>query len=119
MKKSELIKIIKEEVNAALREENTSPSSDPACLTSPDHQRGLARQIGSKTDFYTQDQLEEIYNVLGCEKFMKKVYNTLDRMKDSLARFEALEKYLKTPEYQTALKASKNQKIVKAKKIKR
>ena len=117
MKKSELIKIIKEEVNAVLREKEED--KDPACTTSPDHQRGLARQIGSKTALYTQDQLEEIYNVLGCEKFMKKVYNPLNRMKDSLDRSEALEKYLKTPEYQTALKASKNQKIVKAKKIKR
>ena len=112
MKKSELIKIIKEEVNALLREED----KEPACKLGAAQQRDLARQIGSKTALYTQDQLEEIYNVLGCEKFMKKVYNPLNGMKDSIDRSEALEKYLKTPEYQTALKASKqNQKIVKQK----
>ena len=113
MKKSELIKIIKEEVSAVLREEEDEPQ---ACKLGREQQRQLARQIGSKTALYEEDQLEEIYNVLGCKKFMKKVYNPLNVMRDSLARKEALEKYLKTSEYKAALRAFKeNQKIVNQK----
>ena len=109
MKKSELIKIIKEEVSAVLREED----EPQACKLGREQQRQLARQIGSKTALYEEDQLEEIYNVLGCKKFMKKVYSPLDRMKDSIARKDALEKYLKTPEYQAALKAFKQNLLLK------
>lgn len=95
MKKSELIKIIKEEVLNVISEQKKETNYKDSCRLNLEGQRSLARQLVKDLGVIDQDEAEYLFRTLGCVNFMTNIYKPIDRINKKVDKARALLNILK------------------------